>query len=163
MTWLGEQARAGRIRLLGHDPASAEEIEQLRARGGVVAEFPTSREAAQAAYDCGLPTVMGAPNVLRGGSHNGNASGRELVHLGLVTALASDYLPSGLLAAALLLAREGVATLPAAVRLVTEGPAAVAQLADRGRLEPGMRPDLVLVGTGQQWPHVRAVLTGAVA
>ena len=65
----------------------------------------------------GLPVVMGAPNVLRGSSHNGNASGRDLVARGLVTALASDYLPSGLLAAAFTLADE--VGLPTAVSLVT--------------------------------------------
>ncbi|GAA2329157.1 hypothetical protein [Streptomyces violaceusniger] len=104
-----------------------------------MAEFPTTVAAAKAAYEHGMPTVMGAPNVLRGNSHNGNASGRELVGRGLVTALASDYLPSGLLSAALLLAEEGLAPLPAAVGLVTGGAAAVAGLPDRGRLEEGLR------------------------
>lgn len=107
-----------------------------------------------------MPVVAGAPNVLRGGSHAGNVSGRELVSRGLVTALASDYLPSGLLAAALLLAAEGVAKLPAAVGLVTSGGAEVAGLPDRGKLEPAARADLVLVATGQRWPVVRAVLNG---
>ncbi|MBD3002669.1 MULTISPECIES: alpha-D-ribose 1-methylphosphonate 5-triphosphate diphosphatase [unclassified Streptomyces] len=158
LDWLGEQARAGRIRLLGHDPGSAGEIEELRMRGGAVAEFPTTVAAAEAAYEHGMPTVMGAPNVLRGNSHNGNASGRELVGRGLVTALASDYLPSGLLSAALLLAEEGLAPLPAAVGLVTGGAAAVAGLPDRGRLEAGLRADLVLAEPGRPWPVVAAVL-----
>ncbi|GHJ36993.1 alpha-D-ribose 1-methylphosphonate 5-triphosphate diphosphatase [Streptomyces sp. TS71-3] len=156
--WLGVQAGAGRLRLMGHDPSSAGEIEALRARGGQVAEFPTTLAAAEAAREHGMPTVMGAPNVLRGNSHNGNASGRELVSRGLVTALASDYLPSGLLAAALLLAEEGLATLPAAIGLVTRGAADVAGLADRGRLAPGQRADLVLASPGRPWPVVAAVL-----
>ncbi|MFJ9031266.1 alpha-D-ribose 1-methylphosphonate 5-triphosphate diphosphatase [Streptomyces sp. NPDC102274] len=156
--YLGEQARAGRIRLLGHDPGSAREIAALEARGGQVAEFPTTLDAAEAARERGMPTVMGAPNVLRGNSHNGNASGRELVSRGLVTALASDYLPSGLLAAALLLAEEGMATLPAAIGLVTAGAADVAGLPDRGRLAPGQRADLVLAAPGRPWPVAAAVL-----
>ncbi|MDO3649844.1 alpha-D-ribose 1-methylphosphonate 5-triphosphate diphosphatase [Nocardia mangyaensis] len=158
MSWLGAQALAGRIRLLGHDPATPEEIAELVGRGGTVAEFPTTEAAARAAREQGLPVVMGAPNVLRGASHNGNASGRDLVAQGLVTALASDYLPSGLLTAALLLARDGLATLPAAIRLVTAGPAEVAGLTDRGALRPGLRPDLVLVDTAPRWPSVRTVL-----
>lgn len=158
LDYLGEQARAGRIRLLGHDPSSPEEIEALQARGGDVAEFPTRLAAAEAAKERGMPTVMGAPNVLRGHSHNGNASGRELVARGLVTALASDYLPSGLLAAAMLLAEEGLTPLPAAVGLVTAGAAEVAGLPDRGRLAPGQRADLVLVAPGRPWPVVAAVL-----
>ncbi|MFJ7072100.1 alpha-D-ribose 1-methylphosphonate 5-triphosphate diphosphatase [Streptomyces sp. NPDC098781] len=158
MDWLGEQARAGRIRLLGHDPSSPREIEELCERGGSVAEFPTTTDAAKAAREHGMPVVMGAPNVLRGHSHNGNASGRELVARGLVTALASDYLPSGLLGAALLLAEEGLAPLPEAVGLVTGGAADVAGLRDRGRLEAGLRADLVLAEPGRPWPVVAAVL-----
>lgn len=149
---------SSRIRLLGHDPSSAEEIAELVARGGAVAEFPTTAAAACAARERGLPVVMGAPNILRGQSHNGNASGRALVGQGLVTAIASDYLPSGLLASAVLLAAEGIATLPAAIGLVTSGPAEVAGLADRGRLAPGLRADLVLVEPREPWPMVRSVL-----
>lgn len=159
MAFLGEQALSGRIRLLGHDPSSADEIGALVERGGAVAEFPTTVAAAEAARARGLPVVMGAPNVLRGSSHNGNASGRDLVARGLVTALASDYLPSGLLAAAFTLAAE--VGLPAAVSLVTAGPADAAGLADRGRLAPGLRADLALIATGPRWPVVRAVLTGS--
>ncbi|WP_024805967.1 alpha-D-ribose 1-methylphosphonate 5-triphosphate diphosphatase [Nocardia sp. BMG51109] len=157
LRWLG--ARAERIRLLGHDPSSAEEIAELVGRGGTIAEFPTTVEAARAARERRLPVVMGAPNILRGGSHNGNASGRDLVRQGLVTAVASDYLPSGLLAAAMLLVAEGLATLPAAVGLVTSGPAEVAGLADRGRLAPGLRADLVLAEARAPWPVVRSVLS----
>lgn len=156
--WLAEQARGGRIRLLGHDPASAAEIDELIARGGSVAEFPTTLEAATAARERGLPVVAGAPNVLRGGSHAGNVAGTELARRGLVTALASDYLPSGLVAAAFLLAADGVLPLPAAVALVTAGAAEAAGLTDRGQLVAGRRADMVLVEPGAPWPVVRAVL-----
>ncbi|WP_433558189.1 alpha-D-ribose 1-methylphosphonate 5-triphosphate diphosphatase [Pseudonocardia xinjiangensis] len=158
LDWLGGLARSGAIRLLGHDPASAAEIDDLVARGGAVAEFPTTLEAAAAARERGLPVVAGAPNVLRGRSHAGNVSGGELAARGLLTALASDYLPSGLVPAAFLLAARGVVSLPAAVALVTAGPAEVAGLTDRGRLDAGMRADLVLVEPGEPWPVIRSVL-----
>jgi alpha-D-ribose 1-methylphosphonate 5-triphosphate diphosphatase len=95
---------------------------------------------------------MGAPNVLRGVSHSGNVSARELIELGLVTSLASDYLPSGLLGAAFMIAKAGLLSLPAAVGLVTSGPAQVAGLSDRGRLAPGLRADLVLLEPAGDWP-----------
>ncbi|MGP4020139.1 alpha-D-ribose 1-methylphosphonate 5-triphosphate diphosphatase [Saccharopolyspora sp. 5N708] len=161
LAWLGDLARSGRIRLLGHDPESVEEIAALCTRGGAVAEFPTTMAAALAAREHGLPVVAGAPNVLRGRSHSGNVSARELASRGLVTALASDYLPSGLLAAVFGLVAE--IGLPAAIGLVTSGPAVVAGIADRGRLEPGLRADLALVAPGQRWPSVRAVLSGGAA
>ena len=161
MAWLGSLARAGRIRLVGHDMDSPAAVEALRTRGGSVAEFPTTVDAARTARDLGLPVVMGAPNVMRGESHSGNASAAELVGLGLVTALASDYLPSGLLAGSFTLARSGVATLPAAIGLVTSGAAASAGLSDRGRLAAGLRADLALVDDAGSWPVVRATFRAA--
>jgi len=156
--WLAGQARSGAVRLLGHDPASAAEIDALVARGGTVAEFPTTVEAARAARDRGLAVVMGAPNVLRGGSHSGNVSAAELAGCGLATALASDYLPAALLTAAFLLAEQGVLALPAAVGLVTSGAAAAAGLDGRGRLVAGQRADLVLVDASRGRPVPAAVL-----
>jgi alpha-D-ribose 1-methylphosphonate 5-triphosphate diphosphatase len=158
MGWLAEQALAGRIRLLGHDLTSEAEVDELVARGGAVAEFPTTLAAAQAARERGLPVVVGAPNVLRGSSHNGNASGRELIERGLVTSIASDYLPSGLLAAVFTLVAVTRVSLAAAVALVTSGPAEVAGLADRGRLQPGLRADLALIAARSRWPVVHSVL-----
>jgi alpha-D-ribose 1-methylphosphonate 5-triphosphate diphosphatase len=149
MAWLGSLAVAGRIRLVGHDMDSPTAVEALRARGGSVAEFPTMVDAARTARELGLPIVMGAPNVMRGESHSGNVSAAELVELGLVTALASDYLPSGLLAGAFTLARARLATLPAAIGLVTSGAAASAGLSDRGRLE-GLAARCLLLWVGQR-------------
>ena len=161
MAWLGELARSGRIRLVGHDMDSPAAVEALQARGGSVAEFPTTVEAARTARELGFPIVMGAPNVMRGESHSGNVSAAALVELGLVDALASDYLPSGLLAGAFTLARLGRATLPASIGLVTSGAAAAAGLSDRGKLVPGLRADLALVDDTASWPVVRATFRAA--
>jgi alpha-D-ribose 1-methylphosphonate 5-triphosphate diphosphatase len=161
MAWLGALATAGQIRLVGHDVDSPAAVEALRARGGAVAEFPTTVEAARTAHELGFPIVMGAPNVMRGESHSGNVSAAALVELGLVDALASDYLPSGLLAGAFTLARAGLATLPAAMGLVTWGAAATAGLSDRGRLAAGLRADLALVDDAGSWPTVRATYRAA--
>jgi alpha-D-ribose 1-methylphosphonate 5-triphosphate diphosphatase len=161
MAWLGELARSGRIRLVGHDMDSPSAVEALGARGGSVAEFPTTIDAARMARELGFPVVMGAPNVMRGESHSGNVSAATLVELGLVAALASDYLPSGLLAAAFTLARAGLATLPTAIGLVTSGAAASAGLSDRGRLAAGLRADLALVDDEGTWPVVRATYRAA--
>jgi alpha-D-ribose 1-methylphosphonate 5-triphosphate diphosphatase len=163
MAWLGSLALAGRIRLVGHDMDSPAAVEALLARGGSVAEFPTTADAARAARELGLPVVMGAPNVLRGESHSGNVSAAALAELGLVDALASDYLPSGLLAGAFTLARSGRATLPAAIGLVTSGAAAAAGLPDRGRLAAGLRADLALVDDTAAWPVVRAAFRAGAA
>jgi alpha-D-ribose 1-methylphosphonate 5-triphosphate diphosphatase len=158
---LGDWAQAGRIRLAGHDPQTRADVESLVARGGAVAEFPTTLEAARAAREHGLSVVAGGPNVVRGSSHTANVSARELVAHGLVDALASDYVPSSLLMAVEVLVREGLCDLPGAVRLVTSGPARAAGLHDRGALAPGARADVVLVRRSGRWPSVAAVLRAA--
>lgn len=153
-------ARSGRIRLVAHDCEDAADVHAAHERGAAVAEFPLTVDAARAARTLGMPTVMGAPNVLRGGSHSGNVAAGELVRAGLCSALASDYHPATLLGAVFALAHGGMA-LPAAVALVTEGPARVGALDDRGRLLPGLRADLALVDHDGRWPHVAATWRAA--
>ncbi|MEV0621386.1 alpha-D-ribose 1-methylphosphonate 5-triphosphate diphosphatase [Nonomuraea sp. NPDC050404] len=161
LAWVEELAREGRVRLLGHDPDSAEAIDALAGRGGSVAEFPTTVEAARRAREAGLLIVAGAPNVLRGESHSGNVAATELISHGLVDALASDYLPAGLLGSVAVLVRRGLASLPEAVGLVTAGPAAVAGLGDRGRIAPGLAADFALVDDRTRWPRVVATMKSA--
>lgn len=151
---LAPLARDGRIRLLAHDPATIDDVEVAVEAGATVAEFPVTAEAAAAARERDMAVVMGAPNALRGVSHSGNASARELVGEGLCDVLASDYLPTALLASVFILAREGFCSLPDAVRLITAGPADLAGLDDRGRLAPGAIADLVLVDDRGPWPIV---------
>ncbi|MFP4273973.1 MAG: alpha-D-ribose 1-methylphosphonate 5-triphosphate diphosphatase [Paracoccaceae bacterium] len=131
------------IRLGSHDDRSATERAAWRAIGVRVAEFPETREVAEAAVSMGDRVVMGAPNVMRGGSHNGNVAARDLAEAGLVHALASDYHFPSLRGAALSLA--GTLGLPAAWALVSDGPARVLGLEDRGRLAPGLRADVVVL------------------
>jgi alpha-D-ribose 1-methylphosphonate 5-triphosphate diphosphatase len=158
-----ELAAAKRARVLAHDCVDPEEVAEAQRWGAAVAEFPVTLAAARAARDRGMPTVLGAPNVLLGGSHSGNASAEELIAAGCCTGLASDYAPPTLLAAAFDLADRKVVDFPAAVRLITAGPAEAIGLTDRGRLEPGCTADLVLVARDGRWPRVVRVLASAAA
>jgi alpha-D-ribose 1-methylphosphonate 5-triphosphate diphosphatase len=158
---LSALAAEGAARILAHDPDSPEAVRSAHEWGVAVAEFPVTVEAAEQARDLGMPVVMGAPNVMRRGSHSGNVSAEELVARSLCTSLASDYHPASLLAAVFGLADRGVCSLTQAVGLVTSGPAEVAGLDDRGRLEPGLRADFVLVQLDGEWPAVRAAQRGA--
>lgn len=151
---LAPRARAGEIRLLAHDPDGPEAVAIAHDAGAAVAEFPVNIEAARAAREREMPIVMGAPNALRGGSHNGNTSARELVAAGLCDVLASDYLPPALLGAVFEMTAAGVCDLPTGIGLVTSGPADLAGLDDRGRLEVGRRADLALVDDRGRWPTV---------
>ena len=133
------------VRLGSHDDRSAEARAVWRARGVQVAEFPETLEAAEAARAGGDHIVMGSPNVVRGGSHNGNISAIDLISMGLCDALASDYHYPSLRRAALFVARAELMPLEQAWALVSSGPARVLGLDDRGDLGVGKRADLVIL------------------
>ena len=151
-------AQSRGLTLASHDDTTLEDVEEAKRDGVHIAEFPTTHEAAAASRAAGMATVMGAPNVVRGGSHSGNASARELAEAGLLDILSSDYVPAALLMAAFRLADAANAGgLAGAVRLVTKNPAEAAGLSDRGEIAVGRRADLVRVRGHYGEPVVRAV------
>jgi alpha-D-ribose 1-methylphosphonate 5-triphosphate diphosphatase len=113
--------------------------------------------AAEAARSHGMQTIAGAPNVVRGGSHSGNVSAGSLLQAGLVDAFASDYVPAALLEAAVMSMAIADLSLPDAIALVTDRPARMAGLTDRGRIAPGLLADLVRVRIYDGVPIVRGV------
>ena len=133
------------IRLGSHDDQGAQDRAEWRARGVRISEFPETMEAAEAARAAGDFVIMGAPNLVRGGSHKGNVSAFELVALGLCDAIASDYHYPSPRRAARMLTQSGVVDLAGAWSLLSDGPARVLGLEDRGRLAPGLRADLVVL------------------
>ena len=148
-------AAAGRglgLPMLSHDDATSEDRMAFRALGAAVCEFPMSEAVAQSARSADEHVVMGAPNVVRGGSHMGWSAAAPLAERGLVTVLASDYYWPAMLEAAFVMAGRGVLDLPAAWALVSANPAAAAGLADRGRIAPGLRGDVVLVDPDRRAP-----------
>ncbi len=147
-------ARVHGVALASHDDASEAAVLEAHRLDATISEFPLSLGAAATARSLGLEVVMGAPNARRGHSHHGNLSAREALAAGCLTVLASDYHPPSLLAAAYALADEGVTSWAEALALVTSHPARAAGLADRGRIEPGRRADLVAVGRRSGLPSV---------
>ncbi|HHZ4509627.1 TPA: alpha-D-ribose 1-methylphosphonate 5-triphosphate diphosphatase [Escherichia coli] len=138
--------RARQIALASHDDATHAHVAESHQLGSVIAEFPTTFEAAEASRKHGMNVLMGAPNIVRGGSHSGNVAASELAQLGLLDILSSDYYPASLLDAAFRVADDesNRFTLPQAVRLVTKNPAQALNLQDRGVIGEGKRADLVL-------------------
>jgi alpha-D-ribose 1-methylphosphonate 5-triphosphate diphosphatase len=152
-------ARAAGINvpLASHDDRTEAEIAQNRADGIRIAEFPVSMEAAVAAHAHGMTVIAGAPNIVRGGSHSGNVSAADLVRAGAVDAFASDYVPASLVEAAFICAADTGITLPQAIGMLSDAPARMARLQDRGRIETGLRADLVRVRVHEGLPVIRAV------
>ena len=133
------------IALASHDDTTVAHVEQAHAEGASMSEFPTTLAAAQAARERGLLTVMGGPNVVRGGSHSGNVAAADLARHGLLDILSSDYVPGSLLSAVLRLVSDEILSLPEAVAIVSRNPARATGLHDRGAIQPGLRADLVQV------------------
>lgn len=150
--------RARGLTMASHDDATPDHVEEALALGIHFSEFPTTVEAAQAAHAAGIRVLMGAPNVVRGGSHSGNVAAGELAEAGILDVLSSDYVPFSLMHAAFLLGRDGGSLdLPAAIATVSVVPAAVAGLEDRGAIAVGRRADLVRVHDSGDVPVIRTV------
>jgi alpha-D-ribose 1-methylphosphonate 5-triphosphate diphosphatase len=148
---------AGRLPLASHDDATTAHVEEAAKAGMVIAEFPTTLEAARAAKAYGLAVIAGAPNLVMGGSHSGNIPAADLAAEGLLDILSSDYVPASALHGAFLLHRRHGWALPDAIACVTATPAERIGLDDRGEIAPGRRADLVRVRLVDDLPIVVAV------
>jgi alpha-D-ribose 1-methylphosphonate 5-triphosphate diphosphatase len=152
-----DRVRGTTIALASHDDRTAEEIAENAADGIRISEFPVTMEAATAAKRAGMQVIAGAPNIVRGGSHSGNVAAADLVRAGAVDAFASDYVPPSLVEAAFQWARNEGISLPEAVAMISDHPARMSVLSDRGRLETGLRADMVRIRLYGPLPIVRQV------
>ena len=147
---LGEAHEAGAVAaarrygavIASHDDTTAAQVAVSKGHGVSIAEFPTTVEAAEACGAAGIGVIMGAPNLVRGGSHSGNVAARTLAEADRLDILSSDYVPSALLLAAVKLG-DIWSDLPRGIASVTRRPAESVGLTDRGALELGRRGDLL--------------------
>lgn len=137
--------RQSGVVMASHDDATDAHIAEADSLGVTISEFPTTIEAANAARARGMTTIMGGPNVVRGGSHSGNASASDMARVGLLDALSSDYVPSSLLHGAFMLHDDHDLSLTEAISTVTRNPAKMVGLTDRGEIAPSKRADLIRV------------------
>lgn len=141
--------------LASHDDTTAEQVRQSHANGVTLAEFPTTVEAAETCRALGIATMMGAPNLVRGGSHSGNVAAHELAALDRLDIMSSDYVPAALLLGAVQLGAlwgdtaRGIAT-------VTAAPAVAVGLSDRGEIAIGKRADLCLFQMAGDTPLIQS-------
>lgn len=157
--------RSRELALASHDDATLDHVEESAGYGMAIAEFPTTFEAAEASHARGLKVLMGAPNIVRGGSHSGNIAAADLAQRGVLDILSSDYYPASLLQAALGLAEQDNGyDLPRAIATISLAPARAAGLDDRGEIAVGLRADLVQAQVhkgqpviGQVWRQGRRV------
>lgn len=139
---LSAAARDVGVPVASHDDATSTGVERMANSDVAISEFPVAMEAAERASELGLHTVMGAPNLVQGGSLWGNLAVEDAIDADVVDVLCSDYHPPSLLLAPFVPTGE---PLHVRVARVTENPARAAGLDDRGRLEAGLRADVLVV------------------
>ncbi|TWA88500.1 alpha-D-ribose 1-methylphosphonate 5-triphosphate diphosphatase [Ensifer sp. SEMIA 135] len=150
-----EVAKENGILIASHDDTAVEDVHTAFEMGIRISEFPTTLEAAQAAHKLGMYVFMGSPNVVLKKSHSGNVSALSLAEKGVLSGLASDYVPISLMHAAFALS--DYVSLPDAIATVTSTPAKSVGLTDRGEIAEGRRADLVRVRITSEGPVVRSV------
>lgn len=151
-------AAAADVPVSSHDDASPEAVERRVKLGIDLFEYPVTMAAASKATELGVPTTMGAPNLVRGGSLWDNLNAAAAIQADVVDALCSDYHPRSLLESIFVDTREPLADR---VARVTSVPAAIAGLGDRGRLVPGNRADFVVLDPESVHPVTRVFVAGS--
>lgn len=154
------RAEAERMPLViaSHDDDSAAKVDMLWDLGARIAEFPVTLDAAQRARERGMAIVVGAPNIVRGGSSSGNQDARELFERGLADVICADYHAPSLLPAAFRLVADGLIDLPGAVAALTCNAARAVGMTGVGAVREGWRADLLLVRCGSDgMPVVESV------
>lgn len=136
--------RIGNV-MFAHDEISPEQRGENKSQGVSVSEFPMTWDTAKSAIRGGDSVVLGAPNVVRGGTQNNAIDAEPAIAEGLCTVLASDYYYPAQLEAAFALVDRGTVDLAKAWALVSSGPARAVGLYDRGEIRKGLRGDLIVL------------------
>jgi alpha-D-ribose 1-methylphosphonate 5-triphosphate diphosphatase len=158
---LCDLAHACEIPLASHDDACQQDVERSRQRRVAIAEFPMSLALASTLREQHIAVVLGAPNLVRGGSHVGGLSVDEALRNDQVDVICSDYHYPSLFHAPFLMASQGLRPLAAGWKLVSEHPASTVGLGDRkGRLAEGYDADMLMLDTLDGCPlSINAVFT----
>ena len=147
-----------KIRYGSHDDATSDTREYYALLGAKICEFPTTIDAAKTAKQINNPVLMGAPNIVRGGSQSGNISAIDLVRADLCDALVSDYYYPALSQAAIQLWQTGELSFAKAWNLISKNPASIMGKASIGSIDYGMRADLVIMN--KETMQIEATLCG---
>jgi alpha-D-ribose 1-methylphosphonate 5-triphosphate diphosphatase len=155
---IGEEMARRPFFISSHDDDSPEKVDILHQLGATVTEFPVTVDTARRARELGMTIVVGAPNIVRGGSSSGNQSAGELFSLGLADVIVADYHAPSLLPAAFSLVDDGLTDLSGAVRALTFNAARAVGMDNLGAIEPGYVADLIAVRRGgRAFPAVERV------
>jgi alpha-D-ribose 1-methylphosphonate 5-triphosphate diphosphatase len=148
-----------KIPVASHDDETEAAVAKSRERKVVIAEFPASVPLAAQSRAYGAAVLMGAPNLVRGGSHVGYMGVAEAAQAQVLDCLCSDYHYPSLFHAPFLLAEKGLMSFEQAWKCVSEYPATAANIGDRkGKIAPGYDADFLVLTPNDPLPSaIRAV------
>lgn len=143
------------VGIASHDDDQIDKVDFNQQLGMQICEFPITLEVAKYAYQKGMYTAVGAPNVLLGGSHSGNLSALEAIQEGCASILCSDYYPASLLYSVFKLHRVEGYPLPQVMKLITINPAKAVNMDDEiGSIEVGKKADLNIIQFNEDYPVI---------
>ncbi|MEM7595279.1 MAG: alpha-D-ribose 1-methylphosphonate 5-triphosphate diphosphatase [Cyanobacteria bacterium P01_A01_bin.83] len=134
------------IAIASHDDDTEAKVKLSAKRGVSIAEFPATIELAAKSRDYDASVLMGAPNLIRGGSHVGWMSVEAAAKAGVVDCLCSDYHYPSLFHAPFKLAQMGIMDFDRAWKLVSAYPAKAAGIGNmKGSIASGWDADFILI------------------
>jgi alpha-D-ribose 1-methylphosphonate 5-triphosphate diphosphatase len=147
------------IAVASHDDDTVEKL-ALNAKIGVdICEFPITLDTAGAAKSKGISVVVGAPNILLGGSHSGNMSAASAVMENCADIICSDYYPPAILHSIFIMHLKHDVPLNEMVAMATLNPAKAMNIHDNyGSIEPGKKADLLIIDVLDGYPVITHVL-----
>ncbi len=138
--------------IASHDDDTEAKVELSAKRGVSIAEFPATIELAAKSRDYGASVLMGAPNLIRGGSHVGWMSVEAAAKAGVVDCLCSDYHYPSLFHAPFKLAQMGIMEFEQAWKLVSAAPAKATGIGDvKGNIASGWDADFILIKPNENY------------
>lgn len=132
--------------LYGSDgDATAEQREHHSMIGARLCLNPGTARVAAAARAVGDPVLVGADPATAATGDGTGPRATALIHAGLCDALVSGQNPDALVPLIFRLVDQGLLPLDRAWRLVSDMPARIARMPDRGTIMPGKRADVTIV------------------
>jgi len=152
---IADLAHANRIPVASHDDDCEKKLMISRELGVGISEFPIDLETAKRAKEMGFHTVVGAPNILLGGSHSGNMSAAEAISENCADILCSDYYPSAILHSIFIMHEKHNIPLTDMINKATLNPAKAMNIeAHCGSIEIGKTADILIIDVLDGYPVI---------